>query len=376
MDDTDIFDEFVKLTGVGERYTRVLPPGSQPEIAYRTMRKWAADLIQDPCRFLPGFPHIHFDFVRSGIPNAWAFRHRARYFIAMTTGIPYLLQLVLFRMLADRRVLPSIGEPQLEEADLPVLTGYAPHAQDMAEAGLFAPLPKCPARLEYAKHLRQVATMFFVSHELAHIARGHIGYGSAKTATYMIDERSQLSGASRDVFESQVFEMDADKRATLFGIWSIRSTHETHGQLIPPWSTVPETPANLLFLWSLAVNTLFRLLGDGAFTTADLATDDHPPLATRRSMIMQAALAFVDVWQKDLHDGALSALRLGMEETDRSFEIILGGTTTRSGIPEAFSPQMQEYYHSLQNCWFNELAPRVEPYAFEKLGFRLGTEQG
>ena len=113
MDDTDIFDEFVRSYGLEGRYARVFPPGSQPEIAYRTMRNWAADLIQDARRFVPGLPHIYFDFVREGIPNAFAFQHRGRYFIAMTTGIPYLLQLILFRMLADRRVVPSIGDPQL-----------------------------------------------------------------------------------------------------------------------------------------------------------------------------------------------------------------------------------------------------------------------
>lgn len=371
MDDTDIFDEFVRSRGREGRYARMFPPGSEPEIAFRTMRNWAADLIRDARRCVPGLPHIYFDFVREGIPNAFAFQHRDRYFIAMTTGIPYLLQLILFRMLADRRVLPSIGDPQLEQPDLPLLTGYAPHAQNMAEADLHATLPKCLARFELAKHLRQQAIMFLLAHELAHIARGHLAYGVAKTATYMIDERSQLFGAGRHVFESQVFEMDADKRATLYGIATVRLTHETNSRINAPWSTAPETPESLLFLWSFAVNTLFRLLGDGAFTAVDLATDDHPPLATRRSMIMQAALAFVDGWRKDLHDAALSSLRLGMEEADKSFEIVLGSSTMRSGIPEAFSLPMQDYYRSLQSHWFNELAPRVEPFAFEKEGFGI-----
>jgi hypothetical protein len=369
MNDTDIFDRRVKR--YGGRYTRIFPAGSEPEIAYRTMRNWASALIQDARGFVPGLPHIHFDFVYSGVPNAFAFKDSGRYFIGMTTGLPYLLSLIVFRMLGDRRILPLIGNPQLEVADQPPLTGYTAHAQNMAEAGLRPTLPNCPARLSYGTHLRQSATIFILAHELAHIARGHVDFGNAKDGTGMIDERGLLFGASRDVFETQVFEMDADKRATLLGISSARLTYETNGQTNSPWSATPETPESLLFLWSFAVNTIFRLLGDGTFTTAELATEDHPPHATRRSMIMQTALAFVDGWRKDFHDGALAALRLGMEETDRSFEMILGSNTTRSGIPEAFSTPMQEYYHSLQNYWFNDLAPRVEPFAFEKLGFRI-----
>ena len=179
MSDADIFHRAVILDG--GRLKRNWPPGSPPEQVYGSLANWAESLISSARELVPGLPHIHFDFILDGKPNACAFKAEGRYFIGITTGIRYLLELVFYRILSDSRLLPFIGNPSAEADDLPPLTGYAAHAQEMYETGMRPNRPKTDPRWSYAIHLLRQAIFFLVGHEIAHISHGHVDYMESKT---------------------------------------------------------------------------------------------------------------------------------------------------------------------------------------------------
>jgi hypothetical protein len=365
MDDREIFDQKMMLQG--GRLKRIFEPGSQPEIAYRTMAGWANGLIQNARELVPNLPHIHFDFVHNPIPNAFAFKAKGRYFIGLTTGMPYLLDLILFRILSHQKLVTFIGDPLGEAPELPRLTGYDAHAQKMADIGHWPQVPKTPARLVYAIQLRQTAIMFLLGHELAHIALGHVDYWENKSGNAIIDETHWTAGISEDSLERQAIEINADGRCVLSGIASLKLTHESLRDVIPPWATGPQQPGDLLFLWAFAVNSLVRLLGDGRFTSEEIVSGDHPPHAVRRSMIMQLAHhATVKSWDPQLGETSVETLRSALHSTEGAFEVILGGNPTFGGLHDAFSPPAQQHLNKLNDYWFKEFGPKVKPFAFEE----------
>ena len=57
---------------------------------------------------------------------------------------------------------------------------------------------------------------------------------------------------------------------------------------------------------------------------------------------------------------------------DKVFRIIIGNNSTFGGLPDAFSAQARQHFELLDEYWFNVLAPRIEPFASEKILGRAG----
>lgn len=364
MNDAEIFHR--EMIPHGGRLERNWQPGSPSEQVYGTLANWAGTLISSARELVTGLPPIHFDFVLDGRPNAFAFKADGRYFIGMTTGMRYLLELVFSRMLSDRRLFPFIGKPSEEADSLPVFTGYVPHAQEMYEAGLKPNRPRNDERWFYAQHLLHEAILFLVGHEIAHISRGHVDYLGSKTGHGLIAELGWSNTDQIGLIERQALEMDADHRSVTSRVSSIRQTHETPNLSPPPWATAREPPGLLLFHWVLSMNSLFRLMGDGRFSSADLATRIHPPLPLRRAMASFSTFGCVmETWNAEIGKRTLAALRLAARHTEEAFNIILGENPTLGGMLEAVSPLGREHHKRLIECWVGGLRDRVAPFAYE-----------
>jgi len=87
---------------------------------------WPEGIIASARQHLHGLPEIHFDFAYDGEINAIAFRSEGRYFIGVTTGAIYMIQLVLGRMLSRPDLFPKTGDPTEESEKLELLKGYHP----------------------------------------------------------------------------------------------------------------------------------------------------------------------------------------------------------------------------------------------------------
>ena len=163
--DACVFDHATRQ--LGGRFPREMLPQERIKDNYLLIEESARTLISAARTAVPALPSIHFDFVLNEVPNAFAFKEQGRYFIGFTTGFRYLLELVIFRMLADSRVLITVGDSSGESSDLPTLLKYA-RAEAMYQAGVYPAKPRDPGRSAYATRLIQEAILFLVGHEIAY----------------------------------------------------------------------------------------------------------------------------------------------------------------------------------------------------------------
>ena len=337
MTDPEIFDR--EMRPYGGRLNRVWPKGSLSERSYGTMSAGANSLIASARQHVAGLPHIHFDYVLNGEPNAWAFKADGRYFIGITTGLRYLLELVFSRMLADSRLFPLVGDPSAEASHLPSITGYLPHAQKMSDAGVKPTPPRTPVRFAYVDLLLHHAFHFLLGHEIAHISHGHIDYWGSRGAKPFIEEMGLTDTDEAGLIERQTLEGHADQRSVRSGIAAAKLMHEAMEAHQRPWASSGEAPGDMLFHWAIAINSLFRLFGDGRFSASELAGRNYPPLPLRRKMAMDIALVSVTTgWDAVPKETARPTLASAAYYTEDAFSAILGENPTQWGFPDAQTP--------------------------------------
>jgi hypothetical protein len=366
MTDADIFSRV--MAQYGGRLDRHRAAGTPAEQCYDEIEKLVAGVLVSSAReHVPNLPEIYFDYVYSGAVNAYAFKSEGRYFIGITTGAIYMIQLVFSRMLADSHLFEHIGNPGEEEDCLSPLTGYVPHAQQMAEAGLKPVHPRSAPRFSYSGYLFHQAILFLMGHEIAHISRGHVDYAASKTGTAMIAEATRHEEDQGQVFENQAMEADADMRTVASGCQSIELTLKTPNLDNPPW--LPQRPdlGALLFDWAFAMNSFFRLFGDSRFNAPDLKTLTHPPPPLRRAIATANAYAFLSQNRHAVRqDAVLKPLRLAMKYSEFAFATILGENMSAEGLSDAYQPSGREHHILLMECWRGGLRDRIAPFAYER----------
>ena len=168
MTDAEIFNREMKR--FGGRLDRRIPAGTPAESLYKEIEQAANGMILSARSHVPRLPEIHFDFIHNGEINAYTFKSEGRYFVGVTTGTLYMLQVVLSRMVAEPGLFLTYGNPNDEADDLPPLKGYVPHAQKMCDAGLRLVLPRTLVRHQCASYFFFNAFFFLLGHEIAHIA--------------------------------------------------------------------------------------------------------------------------------------------------------------------------------------------------------------
>jgi hypothetical protein len=173
MSQSNIFD-----TEIEKRGLRPLDLGDDllAEKGYEHLRDILSALVIDACKLVPDLPEIIFGFSRSEHPNAHAFRSNGKYFVVVTSGTVFLLELVIMRMLSDARLFAEIGNVNEEASGLPPLSNFEPNARNMTSLGYRAKRPQTKARHIYAIRLLEEALLFLVGHEIAHITLGHVDY--------------------------------------------------------------------------------------------------------------------------------------------------------------------------------------------------------
>ena len=364
--DADIFHRFMVSLGK-RRADRTVHAGKPSESLFNGMESLARGTIASARQHLHGLPEIHFDFTYDGEINAIAFRSEGRYFIGVTTGAIYMIQLVLGRMLSHPDLFPKIGDPT-EESDKPeVLKHYRPDAQRMAEAGSWPSRPRNVVRRAYMDHLLGQAVLFLVAHEIAHITRGHVDYMQSQVGVPIITEMTSASASADGVIERQTIEAAADRRAVIFGLVSIANTVGNPIAARPPWLASPPTFDDLVFDWSFVVNMIFRLFGDIRFHPSDLTTTIYPPLPLRRVMAMDLAQIILSNNPTPMtKERIIEVLRSGLTYCEEAFAAILGEPVSTEGIAEAATPAGREHHRRLTTYWVDELRDRIGPYAYER----------
>src|SRR5262249_17637416 len=341
---------------------------------YGHIHRYAEHLIGSARTLIPNLPPIHFDFIYNPQVNAWAFKHEGRYFIGMTTGLRFMVEFLFFRMLSDARMFTTIGNPAAEQSSFPPLTNYSTDAQDISQRNLYTGPPKDAVRYAYAVDLLTSAMFFVVGHELAHITRGHVDYLNSQSGTPIIAECNEpdvgVLGATwnlpteQEKAERQAIEMDADKRSVLSSIGSVKNKYEA-----PEAAAIllgRNTIECLLYDWSVAMNTFFRLFGDLRATQWHVERGYYPPNPLRRYMaVVLANAAVVTGWKAPIAaTDSMKLLRDGAVYPEMMFQI-LTGQPSGQGVNDAFSKDGHEYAIKLERYWRETLARKIQKHAYE-----------
>lgn len=344
----------------GTAYDRLAMP-EPARLHYDEIVARAEDLIESARSFVPGLPPIHFDLIINGAVNAFAFREGDRYFIALNTGVIYMLRLVIGRMLADARLFPGVGNPSVEADDLHPIDHYLPDAERMHRSNKLL-APRDPGRRAFAQFLEDQALMFFVGHEITHIAHGHVDYLREKRDFVAFDEVSSSIADEAVMRERQALEQNADTRSIQARIDSLRVTATKPGYSSPPWAEGDASATRLIRDWSVSIGIVFGLFGDERFTLAGLERANYPPFALRRlHSEVTAAWEIRTRWDRQLGEDALLGFRDGREEADEAYTVVLG-------MPIETDPDLvragAEYLMRLQDYWNSELVEKLRPYSY------------
>ncbi len=366
MTDAEIFDREMKP--FGSRLDRRIPAGTPAESLYTQIEQAANGMILSARSHVPRLPEIHFDFIHNGEINAYAFKSEGRYFVGVTTGTLYMLQVVLSRMLAERALFPSYGNPNGEADDLPPLKGYVAHAQKMCDAGLRLVLPRTPFRFQCSGYFFFQAFSFLLGHEIAHIARGHVDYWEAETGSSFVAELTGGGSAPTPKIERQTIEMDADMRSIFANAASLELTNRNAARLLNPWTSAFPDLETLIWDWAFAMHTLFRLFGDIQFRPSELTTDTYPPLPVRRAIARATSYAAFAVREPtpSRKEMVLRALTAAGEYCEVAFAKILGTEVSTEGYLAALGPAAKEHHDRLIACWYGGLRDRVLAFAYER----------
>ena len=329
--------------------------------AYDEVKERAEDLINAARSHVPGLPPVHFDFIVNPGVNAVAFRAKDQFFIGMTTGLIFMLRLVIGRMLADPQLFRQIGDPDCEAADLPFLTHYRPDAQAMLQ-GNGLTTPRDPVRRSFAAFIQDQALMFLIGHEIAHISRGHVGYLAHRRGLPYTFERVDPHSEEELRIERQCLEQDADRRSIMARMDSLRVTH-LHGAKLP-WA--PDDPRASSFVrdWSVSLHITFRLFGDSHFAAGSALDQFYPPLPYRHIYAQMMALWTVEhAWDKSMSAALRPALRDARVETEAAFARIVGNEIQLDD--DIDKEDLKAHTFRLQDYWNENLVEKLRPYSYE-----------
>jgi hypothetical protein len=134
MDDADLFDEFVSLADLGHRFNRSQFPREIADEYDRYIHR-IRSFIGSALTCLPRLSSVYADFVLNPSFNAGALKYKDRYFVVLFAGLPVIVTAVIFRMLADRRIFPQVGDLNEEASNLPLFTTITPDARELFKSG-------------------------------------------------------------------------------------------------------------------------------------------------------------------------------------------------------------------------------------------------
>jgi hypothetical protein len=368
MTDAEIFHRETLRHGLGGRLN--FQSDNSAAKIYGQIKKRSEELILSARENLPGLPHIHLDFVSNENVNAFAFKSDGKYYIGLTYGTIYLLELIFMRMLSDSHLFDIVGNPNEESDNLPPLAGFLPQAKKMYQAGKIAKRPKTIKRQYYAIHLFDQALLFLIGHEIAHITLGHIDYMQSKSKAALVAEMEWNAPDSEGLIERQCLEAQADMRSVFSRIESIKLSHiayASNASKFPSWLDSNPSEARLIFDWAFAMNSLFRLFGDVRFNSSQLATNSYPPLPLRRAMATEIAYSAVMArWNPALKEKTLHALQTAMKYSEHAFAMILGEEISIGGLADAYSTLGKEHHKHLLEYSFR-LQKQLAPFSYETM---------
>lgn len=357
VNDDALFDEILEAEALGHRLPSPVARAVEP---FSRRAKMIIDSAVPKLRDLPG---VHVDFVGNPTFNAWAARNDGRYFIGLHAGLVAVLMPVISRLLADPRTFPEIGNPKEETADLPRYT-ITPNADN----SILPPVtPRNARRRHYAVQLCTTVFDFIVTHELTHIAHGHVGYRAAGGSP-LVSELAWRAGTPDGNVESQAMEMDADFKAAELAASNVRRLVSVREQLPPDTADSYRDPARAMFDVAVAMSIQSRLFGDSRLSFTDLVTTDHPPDRWRQLMVLTVMASEADgFWESAVSEQIVAAVNRAIAEVEEAFERMTGEPQQVHGLHDVWHGPGWDYCKALCRYWNGEVKAKAADHAFTDL---------
>lgn len=348
--DTDIFHQAMLPSGGRFDVTSAAAPAY-----WLALKSVATQMIEGMNQFMPRMPKVHFDFVSNPELQAYAFTDQGRYFIGFFSGTVYLLDLVFCRMMCDRRVLPRIGNVVLERKEPQSLAGMTLDAERACNAGLSLLLPNCPARLEYKCRLLEWAFRFLVSHEIGHIAGGHVDYMDKEYGLPFLAELGWTGQSESETMLRQSLELEADAQGagSLATNMPQRATNHAH----------PLSLEDCVFGSVFAFCSLFRLLGDATFSGRE-ATQAYPPVRVRQMLCAEQGIQMIKKWPADVRETCLDKVVEAVNAAEQILPLLTGEPVSIAGLTEAFGKTGKDYAEKLRQHHLSVTEPALRPYKY------------
>jgi len=291
-------------------------------------------------------------------------------------------------MLADPAILPFIGNPKEERADLPLLPDLGMDAvKSFGSVPLFT-RPRDPARRATAAKFTELALDFLTAHEFAHIANGHLDYYAENLGISAMDETSEPPRGLRvreRMLVNQTMEMDADATAVVLNLSSewgkVVGTFPRPG---PEWDYVYDRPGIVSAQWAWAVLTLFRLFGEARLIGGDVTLEPYPRPRLRSVMVQRAAgrvprprqLREHPALEGDVLHKIPATIRAAQPQVEEMISQVTGRPEATEGLDDAWGDAGEAQMRRLSTHWRSKLRAELRRFAYQPLGHHSGSEGG
>ncbi len=199
--------------------------------------------------------------------------------ISFTKGVYTTLEKLSYILLGNNLFLPHIGNIELEE-DLDPFCNEIPI--DLSQIKSEIQLPKCPKRREYADLLHKISFFYVISHELAHIRRGHF---ELLSDTKTISEKFIKTNASKKVKE--MIEIDADSIAIDLILIYLQQLNKEHPNI---W--IIDSNENRVEFLSILIELISLIFFEDTSWIYDPNNNDNYPPAFGRENNLQSHLFY------------------------------------------------------------------------------------
>lgn len=362
--DEAVFDDFFSARG-GRLDRDQLPRKVAARYEYQAKR--AKRYISSARKTFPKVPQIHFDFVNCSTVNAWAFRHQDRYFIGLSRGLFALLYSMCFRMLANRHILPGLGNLFYERPTLPTLLLLKSDAVEAGQGDEETPKPVDSDRSLFGYKMLDDCVRFFIGHEIAHIVFGHVDYLRATQQQSSIAEFGCQFDDVQSWMMRQALEMEADRAAVWGAVDALKKKVTGAKPVGPPWDRFFSDPSETIFNWAFAICSIFRLCDEKSFVAEESTTFSAPyqTMKLRQEMAMQNATVFMKHhWDAELEDDCRNKTSQASLAVERAFAFLMGRRQGQSCLLDPDDVRIDQPLPKMRDFLKDDLKRGLKEYAY------------
>ncbi len=368
---TEDIEEVIKEMGGRINY------GEMPDMLasdFKYLKERAEGTLNSVMINIPEIKEISFDFINDYSFNAFAMGINQRYFIGMNRGTIATISLIYDRFFADKDIFRLIGNPELEDHNLPKIPNITLNYGEIVEGVPLFPRPKDTTRRAFVQMFVLLTFDFILAHEITHIVNGHVDLFGEELGVILDELKIQDSISANFSLIRKTMEMDADcgASATLLSseIGKVIGKFPIH----PQWTELYSMPGMVLLHFSFVISTLFRTFGDQRLDNNAFESDTYPQPRLRFviSMLRIAHLpAFIELNQKmnfDLDENDVPiTVAAGFKIVEEAFSKIMGFESSTVSVEDAWGEIGFNQIDKLRKFWNDELMGKLQKYSYVEL---------